>query len=138
MYSRCVTADVTDALSVYMYWASCLAVDVTDVVWQLNDVLFLDCLQGIRAVIAESYERIHRSNLVGMGIIPMQYQAGVTAGYPTHRQTAAQQLARASTGVQHQRRQPYGVSTCHVVNTWINHRSKTHTGIARTQTQERD
>ena len=79
MYSRCVTADVTDALSVYMYWASCLVVDVTDVVWQLNDVLFLDCLQGIRAVIAESYERIHRSNLVGMGIIPMQYQAGVTA-----------------------------------------------------------
>lgn len=30
-------------------------------------------LQGIRAVIAESYERIHRSNLVGMGIVPLQY-----------------------------------------------------------------
>ena len=30
-------------------------------------------LQGVRAVIAESYERIHRSNLVGMGVLPLQY-----------------------------------------------------------------
>ncbi|KAI8503208.1 Aconitate hydratase mitochondrial [Branchiostoma belcheri] len=36
-------------------------------------------MQGIRAVIAESYERIHRSNLVGMGIIPLQYLSGETA-----------------------------------------------------------
>ncbi|CAH1251385.1 ACO1 [Branchiostoma lanceolatum] len=36
-------------------------------------------MQGIRAVIAESYERIHRSNLVGMGIIPLQYLPGETA-----------------------------------------------------------
>nr|AFI44047.1 iron regulatory protein [Eisenia andrei] len=34
---------------------------------------------GVRAVIAESYERIHRSNLVGMGIIPLQYKAGESA-----------------------------------------------------------
>ena len=33
-------------------------------------------LLGVRAVIAESYERIHRSNLVGMGILPLQYQPG--------------------------------------------------------------
>jgi aconitase A len=33
-------------------------------------------LLGIRAVIAESYERIHRSNLVGMGILPLQFRAG--------------------------------------------------------------
>jgi len=33
-------------------------------------------LLGVRAVIAESYERIHRSNLVGMGVLPLQYQAG--------------------------------------------------------------
>jgi aconitate hydratase len=33
-------------------------------------------LQGVKAVIAESYERIHRSNLVGMGILPLQFQAG--------------------------------------------------------------
>uniref|UniRef100_A0A6B2EC74 Cytoplasmic aconitate hydratase n=1 Tax=Phlebotomus kandelakii TaxID=1109342 RepID=A0A6B2EC74_9DIPT len=37
-------------------------------------------LLGIRAVIAESYERIHRSNLVGMGIVPLQYLAGENAG----------------------------------------------------------
>ena len=36
-------------------------------------------LQGIRAVIAESYERIHRSNLVGMGVAPLQFEAGVSA-----------------------------------------------------------
>jgi aconitate hydratase len=33
-------------------------------------------LLGIRFVIAESYERIHRSNLVGMGILPLQFQSG--------------------------------------------------------------
>jgi aconitate hydratase len=33
-------------------------------------------LLGVRAVIAESYERIHRSNLVGMGILPLQYLPG--------------------------------------------------------------
>ena len=36
-------------------------------------------LLGIKAVIAESYERIHRSNLVGMGVLPLQYKAGDTA-----------------------------------------------------------
>ena len=36
-------------------------------------------LLGIRAVIAESYERIHRSNLVGMGILPLQFRPGETA-----------------------------------------------------------
>jgi aconitate hydratase len=36
-------------------------------------------LLGVRAVIAESYERIHRSNLVGMGILPLQYLPGETA-----------------------------------------------------------
>jgi aconitate hydratase len=33
-------------------------------------------LQGIRAVVAESYERIHRSNLIGMGIVPLEFPAG--------------------------------------------------------------
>jgi aconitate hydratase len=36
-------------------------------------------LLGVRTVLAESYERIHRSNLVGMGILPLQFGAGVTA-----------------------------------------------------------
>jgi len=35
-------------------------------------------LQGVRAVIAESYERIHRSNLVGMGVLPLAYEPGAT------------------------------------------------------------
>jgi aconitate hydratase len=33
-------------------------------------------LLGVRAVIAESYERIHRSNLIGMGVLPLQYAEG--------------------------------------------------------------
>jgi aconitate hydratase len=36
-------------------------------------------LLGVRAVIAESYERIHRSNLVGMGVLPLQYAEGESA-----------------------------------------------------------
>src|SRR5690606_20921056 len=36
-------------------------------------------LLGIRAVLAESFERIHRSNLVGMGVLPLQYKAGESA-----------------------------------------------------------
>ncbi len=36
-------------------------------------------LQGVRAVIAESYERIHRSNLIGMGILPLQFASGENA-----------------------------------------------------------
>jgi len=35
-------------------------------------------LLGVRAVIAETFERIHRSNLVGMGVLPLQFPAGVT------------------------------------------------------------
>ncbi|MFI5301127.1 MAG: aconitate hydratase AcnA, partial [Polyangiales bacterium] len=36
-------------------------------------------LLGVRAVIAESYERIHRSNLVGMGLLPLQFEPGKSA-----------------------------------------------------------
>lgn len=36
-------------------------------------------LLGIRAVIAESFERIHRSNLIGMGVLPLQFKEGETA-----------------------------------------------------------
>ncbi len=47
-------------------------------------------LQGVRAVIAESFERIHRSNLVGMGVLPLQFLPGQTpddlglTGYETY------------------------------------------------------
>jgi aconitate hydratase len=37
-------------------------------------------LLGVRAVIAESFERIHRSNLVGMGVLPLQFKDGESAG----------------------------------------------------------
>lgn len=36
-------------------------------------------LLGVKAVLAESYERIHRSNLVGLGVLPLQYEAGDSA-----------------------------------------------------------
>ncbi|MBX3113384.1 MAG: aconitate hydratase AcnA [Fimbriimonadaceae bacterium] len=36
-------------------------------------------LLGVKAVIAESFERIHRSNLIGMGVLPLQYEAGQNA-----------------------------------------------------------
>lgn len=36
-------------------------------------------LLGIKAVIAETYERIHRSNLIGMGILPLEYSKGENA-----------------------------------------------------------
>jgi aconitate hydratase len=37
------------------------------------------CMLGIRAVLAESYERIHRSNLVMMGVLPLQFKDGQNA-----------------------------------------------------------
>ncbi len=40
--------------------------------WAAKGTLLL----GVKAVIAESYERIHRSNLVGMGILPLQFKKG--------------------------------------------------------------
>jgi aconitate hydratase len=36
-------------------------------------------LLGVRAVLAESFERIHRSNLIGMAVLPLQFPAGETA-----------------------------------------------------------
>jgi aconitate hydratase len=43
--------------------------------WAAKGTLLL----GVRAVIAESYERIHRSNLIGMGVLPLQFQDGQNA-----------------------------------------------------------
>jgi aconitate hydratase len=37
-------------------------------------------LQGVSAVITQSFERIHRSNLVGMGVLPLQFKEGESAG----------------------------------------------------------
>jgi aconitate hydratase len=43
--------------------------------WAAKGTLLL----GVKAVIAESYERIHRSNLVGMGVLPLQFKHGLSA-----------------------------------------------------------
>ena len=43
--------------------------------WAAKGTLLL----GVRAVIAESFERIHRSNLIGMGVLPLQFPAGSSA-----------------------------------------------------------
>ena len=56
-------------------------------------------LLGIRAVIAESYERIHRSNLIGMGIVPLQYRDGENAeslGLTGHEEFAVEGLEGAA------------------------------------------
>ena len=37
-------------------------------------------LLGVKAVVAKSFERIHRSNLIGMGVLPLQFQQGEDAG----------------------------------------------------------
>ena len=44
--------------------------------WAAKGTLLL----GVKAVIAESFERIHRSNLVNMGVLPLQFAAGSSAG----------------------------------------------------------
>jgi aconitate hydratase len=44
--------------------------------WAAKGTLLL----GVKAVLAESYERIHRSNLVGMGVLPLQFREGESAG----------------------------------------------------------
>jgi aconitate hydratase len=57
-------------------------------------------LLGVKAVIAESYERIHRSNLIGMGVLPLQYAAGENAaslgltGHETFSITGVAELPR--------------------------------------------
>jgi aconitate hydratase len=57
----------------------------------------------VRAVIAESYERIHRSNLIGMGVLPLQYPDGESAeslgltGEETFDITGAEELNSGST-----------------------------------------
>src|SRR6185312_6851119 len=43
--------------------------------WAAKGVMLL----GVKAVIAESFERIHRTNLVGMGVLPLQFMEGQTA-----------------------------------------------------------
>jgi aconitate hydratase len=53
-------------------------------------------LLGVKAVIAESYERIHRSNLVNMGVLPLQFKAGESAA--THGLTGREVFSFAGAG----------------------------------------
>jgi aconitate hydratase len=53
-------------------------------------------LLGVKAVIAESYERIHRSNLVNMGVLPLQFKAGENAA--THGLTGREVFSLAGAG----------------------------------------
>ena len=58
-------------------------------------------LLGVRAVLAESYERIHRSNLVGMGVLPLQYlpgQSAATLGLTGHETFAISGLVALNDG----------------------------------------
>jgi aconitase A len=75
-------------------------------------------LLGVRAVIAQSYERIHRSNLIGMGVVPLEFlpgqnptELGLTARKPFHHRSARlhrQPASRpaADRDLHAQRRQP--------------------------------
>ena len=56
--------------------------------WAAKGTLLL----GVRAVLAESFERIHRSNLIGMGVLPLQYRPGESAAL-----ARAERAARCST-----------------------------------------
>jgi aconitate hydratase len=58
-------------------------------------------LQGVRAVIAQSFERIHRANLVGMGILPLQFREGDSAetlGLDGHERYTVEGVAGAGPG----------------------------------------
>ncbi|MGF6928154.1 aconitate hydratase [Chitinophaga sp. W2I13] len=56
-------------------------------------------LLGVKAVIAESYERIHRSNLVGMGILPLEYLEGENAAILNLTGTESYTISDISTGL---------------------------------------
>ena len=53
-------------------------------------------LLGVKAVIAESFERIHRSNLVNMGVLPLQFKPGESAA--THKLTGYEEYSLVGTG----------------------------------------
>ena len=71
-------------------------------------------LLGVRAVLAESYERIHRSNLIGMGVLPLQFYKGDSAAEPRadrarallHRRARGAERRRAPEGAHGHRARP--------------------------------
>jgi aconitate hydratase len=71
--------------------------------WAAKGTLLL----GVRAVLAQSYERIHRSNLVGMGVLPLQFKEGESA--QSHRLTGRERLTITGIGGEIRPRQDVGV-----------------------------
>ena len=61
-------------------------------------------LLGVKAVIAESFERIHRSNLVNMGVLPLQFMAGETAAAPRPHRPRSVRVDRRRRGAEAARR----------------------------------
>ena len=73
-------------------------------------------LLGVKAVVAQSFERIHRSNLVGMGVLPLQFKEGTTAQTssstarrPTTSSASARTSSRSRTSRLHITRKDGGV-----------------------------
>ena len=71
--SVCPSVQPSVCLSVYLSLSANQSLTCTS---SSEDIPFPPPPQGIQAVIAESFERIHRSNLVGMGLLPLQFQDG--------------------------------------------------------------
>jgi aconitate hydratase len=65
--------------------------------WAAKGTLLL----GVKAVIAESFERIHRSNLVNMGVLPLQFKAGDTAASLKLTGTEEYSLVGSGEGLKH-------------------------------------
>ena len=65
--------------------------------WAAKGTLLL----GVKAVIAESFERIHRSNLVNMGVLPLQFKAGESAASLKLTGTEEYALAGSGEGLTH-------------------------------------
>ena len=64
--------------------------------WAAKGTLLL----GVRVVIAESFERIHRSNLVNMGVLPLQFQSGPDGGIPRAHGSEEFDVTGIATGLQ--------------------------------------
>jgi aconitate hydratase len=86
-------------------------------------------LLGVKAVIAESFERIHRSNLVNMGVLPLQFAPGETAASLGLTGTEAYELRGVAEGLQPR-------SEVQVVATRADGSTTTCTAIARIDTPE--
>ncbi len=67
-------------------------------------------LLGVRAVLAESFERIHRSNLIGMGILPLEFLPGESV--ETHKLTGYERFDIAAPDVSSQANYPSRITVC--------------------------